>query len=192
MSESTSASESASTSQSLNDDTSEPGGGTPGTAEPGEGTPGTAGEPEAAPDTAAVAPLVTLADEPVPLAEQVLNTTEGAPVAIPLAAGIGQAGQEALTGQEEPEIVQVEDEEVPLAVLDEEDAEGNQELQEIDEQETPLADMALSSGVFHHIQHICELAASGLLPIFLAGSNRKKKKEVSELREQLEEEGKDS
>ena len=79
-----------------------------------------------------------------------------------------------------------------MAVMDEEDTEGNQELQEIEDEETPLADMALGNGVFHQIQHICELAASGLLPVLFAGSNRKKKKEVSKLKEQLKEEGKES
>ena len=125
-----------------------------------------------------------MADEPVPLATQILDTPVAAPAAIPLAAGaVAQAEEPAA-----PEIVQVGDEEVPLAVLDEDD----QGLQEVDDEETPLADVALGSGVFHHIQHICELAASGLLPVFLAGSNRKKKKEVDKLKEQLDEEGKEN
>ena len=77
-----------------------------------------------------------------------------------------------------------EDEEDEEDGLDEiEDEEG---LLDIEDEEVPLAEAVVSSGVHHYVQHVCELVASGLLPIFLAGSNRKKKKEVSGLKERLE------
>ena len=133
------------------DDVPGPGGET-GDPEPGDTE---ADVPGPAPETAPVTPVVTLEDAPVPLAAQVLDTTE-VPAAMPVAAVAPQADLEA------EEVVQIEDEEVPLA------------------------EAVVSSGVHHYVQHVCELVASGLLPIFLAGSNRKKKKEVSGLKERLE------
>lgn len=169
------------------DDVPGPGGETgdpdPGDAEPDVPEPVVPGP---APETAPVTPVVTLEDAPVPLAAQVLDTTE-VPAAMPVAAVAPQADLEA------EEVVQIEDEEVPLAVLDEEDEEdGLDEIEDeeglldIEDEEVPLAEAVVSSGVHHYVQHVCELVASGLLPIFLAGSNRKKKKEVSGLKERLE------
>lgn len=147
----------------------------------------TQADPGAAPDTAEVVPTVTVVDEPVPLAAQDLATTVDAPTVIPVVEpGVVPVVPAGLT--------QIDEEEVPLAVLDEEDlgeedvdgSEDGQGLREIGDEETPLAQAALAGGVQHHFQHILEVGVSGLLPIFLAGSNRKKKKEVSELKKQLE------
>jgi len=39
----------------------------------------------------------------------------------------------------------------------------------------------------HHIQHICELFTSAFLPFFYVGSNRKRRKKVSELKKEIDE-----
>lgn len=140
-----------------------------------------------APAAEAPAPVVTLEDAPTPLAESVLDTPVAAPAAAPVAAA--PAAQADQAAQEDQEVVQIDDGEVPLAVLDEEDPSGVEDeaadgLLNIEDEETPLAAAALG-GVQHTVQHLLELGGAGILPIFLAGSNRKKKKEVSELKEQL-------
>ena len=122
------------------DDVPAPGGETgdpdPGDAEPDVPEPVVPGP---APETAPVTPVVTLEDAPVPLAAQVLDTTE-VPAAMPVAAVAPQADLEA------EEVVQIEDEEVPLAdggevkeTEDEEEPETESESVILEDEETPLA-----------------------------------------------------
>ena len=86
---------------------------------------------------------------------------------------------------DDQELVEIDEEDVPLAVMDEEDAGDEEELDTIEDEETPLASMAVAEGVRHYFQHILEVGGAGLLPAIFAASNRKKKKEVNELKEQL-------
>ncbi len=127
----------------------------------------------AAADTAPAAPAVTLPDELVPQA----NVVEPAPVAAAAPTAVVETIPEA------EEIEEIEEDPVPLGVLDDEEEGG---LEEIEEEDVPLAAMEAVSGLQHTFQHVCELVASGILPFFLLGSNRKKKKELSELKDQVE------
>ena len=61
----------------------------------------------------------------------------------------------------------------------------DQILQEVGDEEVPLAAGGIVGGLQHNFQHVCELFASGFLPLLLVGSNRKRRKEVSELKKQL-------
>ncbi|MFG6364995.1 hypothetical protein [Schaedlerella sp.] len=61
------------------------------------------------------------------------------------------------------------------------------DVQPISDPDTPLVDMALTNGLIHHIQHICELFTSAFLPFFYVGSNRKRRKKVSELKKEIDE-----
>jgi hypothetical protein len=74
------------------------------------------------------------------------------------------------------------------------DTPNDQPMQTVNDPDTPLADMAVANGLVHNIQHICEVFASAFLPFFYAGSNRKRRKKVSELKKEIDEktEGKDS
>ena len=91
-----------------------------------------------------------------------------------------------------PAVVQAADDPVPLAVLGDEDLQEAQEeitddqgLQTIEDEEVPLAAGGIVGGLQHNFQHVCEAFASGLLPLFLLGSNRKRRKEASELKKQV-------
>ena len=89
--------------------------------------------------------------------------------------------------------VELEDEEVPLGVMD---LEADDELADTDEQtpvveledeEVPLADAAaLAQSAGHGVSHIIEIVTTGVLSVFFAGSTRKQKKEVSELKKELD------
>ncbi len=81
------------------------------------------------------------------------------------------------------EVEEIEEDPVPLGVIDDEEEEMPAE---IEDEEVPLAAMEAVGGLSHTFQHICELVASGILPFFLLGSYRKKKKELSELEDQME------
>jgi len=127
-------------------------------------------------------------DGPVPLVAPAVDGTPAIAPATPAAAPAVTPAGPAVTPVVPEEQTVIEDEEVPLAVMDEEEPE---ELQNIEDEEVPLADMPLVSGVQHTVQHILELGGAGLLPLLLAGSNRKKKKEVTELKKRLENGDKD-
>ena len=86
-------------------------------------------------------------------------------------------------------VVAVQDDEVPLAVMDVED-----ELQESDEQgltpiedeETPLANKDLVESVRHCILHFIELILAAIMGGTYIGSTRKQKKEIAALKKELE------
>jgi hypothetical protein len=92
--------------------------------------------------------------------------------------------------------VELEDEEVPLGVMDLEaddelaETDDQEAFVELDDEEVPLADAAaLAQSAGHGISHIIEIVATGVLSVFVAGSNRKQKKEISELKKELDDKG---
>jgi len=93
-----------------------------------------------------------------------------------------------------PVVVPVEDTPVPLADMSDIDSPDNEETRTVEDEETPLANMAAATGLVHQIQHVCEVVASGVLPFLFAGSNRKRKNRLSELRKEIDEktEGKEN
>ena len=58
---------------------------------------------------------------------------------------------------------------------------------ELEDEEVPLADAAaLAQSASHGVSHIIEIVTTGVLSVFFAGSTRKQKKEVSELKKELD------
>lgn len=60
----------------------------------------------------------------------------------------------------------------------------DQGVLEVEDEAVPLISGGLA-GIQHNFQHVCEAFASGFLPLVLFGSNRKRRKEVSELEKQI-------
>lgn len=113
-----------------------------------------------------------------------------APAAAPTAAPALAA---AVPAPAAPAAVPVADDPVPLAVMGDEDQQEAQEeitddpgLQEVQDEDVPLAAGGIVGGLQHNFQHVCEAFASGFLPLLLLGSNRKRRKEVSELKKQID------
>ncbi len=171
MSSSESASESAS--QSASTSASEavtPGGGETDPTDPAgdETTP--------AVDVAVVAPVVAAA--PAPVMEAEVQTLVAAPAVAPVAP-----------------VIEVEDEEVPLAVVDLEDdiemeddeATGDQELMEVEDEEVPLTNTSIVESVQHCITHYVGLIIAAVLSAFYVGSAKKQKKEITGLEKELDE-----
>ncbi|XCP84468.1 hypothetical protein ABXS75_15595 [Roseburia hominis] len=105
-----------------------------------------------------------------------------APVAAPVAA----AATPAPTPTPATPVEVIEDEEVPLAVVDTENEEDVQELAPIEDEETPLANMDLKESVKHCILHIIELLIAGGLAIFYIGDTSKQKQKIRELKEKID------
>ncbi len=83
-------------------------------------------------------------------------------------------------------LVNVPDEEVPLAVIDTDDEEDLQELVPVEEEETPLANKTLKESVKHCILHIIELLIAAGLAVFYIGDTSKQKRKIRKLQEQLD------
>ena len=137
-----------------------------------------------APTETVTAPV---ADAAVPAVDMEVQTLTAVPAAVPAAAD-AQAP--------EAPTVELEDEEVPLGVMDLEaddelaETDDQESFVELDDEEVPLADAAaLAQSAGHGISHIIEIVATGVLSVFVAGSNRKQKKEISELKKELDDKG---
>ncbi len=137
-----------------------------------------------APTETVTAPV---ADAAVPAVDMEVQTLTAVPAAAPAAAD-AQAP--------EAPTVELEDEEVPLGVMDLEaddelaETDDQEAFVELDDEEVPLADAAaLAQSAGHGISHIIEIVATGVLSVFVAGSNRKQKKEISELKKELDDKG---
>ena len=137
-----------------------------------------------APTETVTAPV---ADAAVPAVDMEVQTLTAVPAAAPAAAD-AQAP--------EAPTVELEDEEVPLGVMDLEaddelaETDDQESFVELDDEEVPLADAAaLAQSAGHGISHIIEIVATGVLSVFVAGSNRKQKKEISELKKELDDKG---
>nr|WP_300858568.1 hypothetical protein [uncultured Acetatifactor sp.] len=91
-----------------------------------------------------------------------------------------------------PEI-EIPDEDVPLAVMDDEEdvqapveqPEEDQETVTITDEEVPLADMGSTPNVKHTPLHYAELILAAVLGGAYFGSNRKQRKEIKELKKEL-------
>ncbi len=139
-----------------------------------------------APTETVTAPV---ADAAVPAVDMEVQTLTAVPAAAPAAADADAQAPEAPT-------VELEDEEVPLGVMDLEaddelaETDDQESFVELDDEEVPLADAAaLAQSAGHGISHIIEIVATGVLSVFVAGSNRKQKKEISELKKELDDKG---
>ncbi|MCI9096464.1 MAG: hypothetical protein HFI95_09795 [Lachnospiraceae bacterium] len=137
-----------------------------------------------APTETVTAPV---ADAAVPAVDMEVQTLTAVPAAAP--ADADAQAPEAPT-------VELEDEEVPLGVMDLEaddelaETDDQESFVELDDEEVPLADAAaLAQSAGHGISHIIEIVATGVLSVFVAGSNRKQKKEISELKKELDDKG---
>lgn len=79
--------------------------------------------------------------------------------------------------------VVVEDEEVPLAVMDDENETVNDpELEELEDEEVPLANSNLTQSTRHRIMHIIELIMAVAMSVFYVGDTKKQEKEISKLK----------
>ena len=88
-----------------------------------------------------------------------------------------------------PVVTPLEDAPVPLADapdITDQDTLNDQPQQEIEDEEVPLTDLAAANGLLHHIQHACEVFTSAFLPLFYVGSNRKRRKKISELKREID------
>ena len=139
-----------------------------------------------APTETVTAPV---ADAAAPAMDMEVQTLTAVPAAAPVAPVPAAADAQA----PEAPTVELEDEEVPLGVMD---LETDDELAETDDltpvveledEEVPLADAAaLAQGATHGISHIVEIVTTGVLSVFFAGSTRKQKKENSELKKEMD------
>ncbi len=157
------------------------------TVEPEEGTDTPAGE------GADVAPDIT--DDPAPMVVPVaVAAVPATPAVIPVAdAPIPLAGP--ALGVAGGNLMQVVDEEVPLAVLDEEElpevadeTDGVQELTEVIDEEVPLVNTNLVEDVKHCILHFFEWILAAILSVYYVANTKKQKKEIAELKNGLEHE----
>ena len=89
-----------------------------------------------------------------------------------------------------PPVVQVDDPDVPLSVL--EDEADDQEMVGIEDQEVPLANTDLVDNVKHCILHFIEWLLAAIMAGAYIGSTRKQKKEIAELKRELDDEEKRS
>ena len=90
----------------------------------------------------------------------------------------------------------VPDEEVPLAVveeddlvdLDEEQDENEREIEQIEDEEVPLVNVDSGMSQSHRILHYTELILAAVMGGAYIGSTRKQKKEISALKKRRDDE----
>ncbi len=119
-----------------------------------------------------------MAEAAAPVVEVEVDTA-AAPLAAPGAAPLAAPA------------IQVEDEEVPLAVMDieddiEDEITDDQELFEVENEEVPLANTGIIENVHHCITHFIELIIAGVLSLYYVGSTKKEKKEITGLKKDID------
>ncbi|MCI8355621.1 MAG: hypothetical protein HFI47_11245 [Lachnospiraceae bacterium] len=123
--------------------------------------------------------MTPIEEEEVPLAGPVAPAAPAA--GIPVALAAAQA-------DEEDDLVELEEEEVPLAVMDEEDiqepadeTEEDEEVVVVEDEEVPLANNLVESAK-HCILHFWEWLIAAVLAGYYVINTKKEKNEIAELK----------